>query len=158
MTDKTDKIHTLEELVEDARFAMITTVATDGSLESRPMTIQEYANGVFRFITKRDTHVAQQGDGTKVNLAIVESNSWISVSGEGRVLNNEPLLERLWGLGNDMFADGGPDDPDNVVFEVRPDSASYWDTPGAIGTVLGLVKAKFTDGDPDVGEQQNVEL
>lgn len=153
-----EKVTTLGELVEKARFEMITTSALDGSLENRPMTIQEFADGVIRFITKRDAVVVQQGDNRQVNVAIAGKSSWVSVSGQGRMVTDPELKKRLWDAGNDIFADGGPDDPENVVFEVRPDSASYWDSPGAVSTILGMIKAKVTGEKPSVGEQQEVDL
>jgi len=157
MTAEQEK--TLEDLVGKSRFAMFTTVSPDGQLVSRPMTIQEVTEDhEFLFISQARTDVARQCDGQQVNLSIVGDSSWVSVAGTAAVSDDRQTKERLWGAANDAYTDGGPDNPDNVVIRVDAESAEYWDTPGALGIVLDVVKAKLTGGKPSGGDHGTVEL
>ena len=58
----------------------------------------------------------------------------------------------------DAYTDGGPENPDNVVLRVNADSAEYWDTPGGVGVLLGVLKAKLTGDKPQSGESATVQL
>lgn len=150
---------TLADLVGKARFAMFTTQGADGTLLSRPMTIQEVTDDdTLLFISQARTDVSQQSDGRQVNLAIVDDSKWVSIAGTGEVSDDRATKERLWNSANDAYTDGGPENPDNVVIRVKADTAEYWDTPGGIGIVLGVLKAKVTGDKPDVGEHGTVEL
>ena len=150
---------TLAELVGNARFAMFTTQATDGTLVSRPMTVQEVTDDdELLFISQASTDVSQQSDGRQVNLAIVEDTKWVSIAGTAEVSDDRATKERLWDSANDAYTDGGPENPDNVVIRVRAGSAEYWDTPGGVGIVLGVLKAKLTGDKPQMGDHGTVEL
>lgn len=150
---------TLAELVGKARFAMFTTQAADGTLVSRPMTVQEVTDDDdLLFISQASTDVSQQSAGQQVNLAIVEDTTWVSIAGTAEVSDDRATKERLWDSANDAYTDGGPENPDNVVIRVHADSAEYWDTPGGVGIVLGVLKAKITGEKPQVGDHGTVEL
>jgi len=154
-----DQPTSLAELLKGMRFAMLTTQAADGSLVSRPMTIQEVTedNDVV-FISQAATDVAQQSHGNRVNLAVAENSNWVSVSGSAQVSDDRATKERLWDSANDAFTEGGPENPDNVVIRVHADRAEYWDTPGGVGIVFGVLRAKLTGHEPDVGEHGTVTL
>ena len=150
---------TLENLVSKSRFAMFTTISPDGQLLSRPMTIQEVTDDHdFLFISQARTDVALQSDGQQVNLSIVGDSSWVSVAGTAAVSDDQETKKRLWDSANDAYTEGGPENRDNVVIRVSAESAEYWDTPGAIGIVLDVVKAKLTGGKPSGGDHGTVEL
>ncbi|HMQ38908.1 MAG TPA: pyridoxamine 5'-phosphate oxidase family protein [Micropruina sp.] len=149
-----DQPTTLADLVEGARFAMFTTQDADGTLVSRPMTIQEVTDDALVFISQAKTDVSLQSDGKQVNLAIAEDGRWVSIAGVGEVSDDHATKERLWNSANDAYTDGGPENPENVVIRVRADSAEYWDTPGG----LGIVKARLTGDKPQLGEHGTVDL
>lgn len=154
-----DQPTSLAELLKGMRFAMFTTQAADGSLVSRPMTIQEVTDeSDVVFISQANTDVARQSHGNQVNLAVAESSNWVSVSGTAQVSDDRATKERLWDSANDAFTEGGPENPDNVVIRVHADSAEYWDSPGGVGVVLGVLKAKLTGDKPDVGDHGTVTL
>lgn len=146
------KTPTIEELAGTSRFAMYTTVTAEGQLVSRPMAVQEYADGVFRFVTQAGNDVATQSEGKAVNLALSDSNTWVSISGTGSINTDVELKKRLWNVWNDAYTTGGPENPDNVIIEVDPQTVSYWDSPSAPIQLLGVVKALVTGSQPDGGE------
>ena len=45
-----------------------------------------------------------------------------------------------------------------MVLRVNADSAEYWDTPGGVGVLLGVLKAKLTGDKPQSGESATVQL
>ncbi len=154
-----EKPTTLAELVDKARFAMFTTQDADGTLVSRPMTVQEVTDdGGLLFISQAGTDVSKQSHGKQVNLAIVEDSKWVSIAGTGQVSDDRATKERLWDAANDAYTEGGPENPDNVVIRVQADSAEYWDTPGGVGIVLGILKAKVTGDKPQVGDHGTVDF
>ncbi|WP_040159357.1 pyridoxamine 5'-phosphate oxidase family protein [Nigerium massiliense] len=149
---------TLDKLIDSTRFAMFTTRDEGGKLVSRPMTVQKREDARFLFISQRDTDVAQQADGQAVNLAFVTGGNYVSVSGTGSVLDDVAQKKELWNAMNDAFADGGPEDPNNVIVAVDADGAEYWDTPNGVVTLLGAVKAAVAGGRPAGGDHGTVNL
>lgn len=154
-----DQPATLADLIKGSRFAMFTTQDADGALTSRPMTIQEVTDDdAVLFVSQSGADVSRQSDGKQVNLAVVESSKWVSMAGNAQVSDDRATKKRLWDSANDAFTEGGPDNPDNVVIRVQVDSAEYWDTPGGAGVLLGIVKAKITGDQPQVGDHGTVEF
>ena len=44
------------------------------------------------------------------------------------------------------------------MIRVDGDSAEFWDSPGKVGTLVGVLKAKVTGHRPDDGESDTVDL
>ena len=161
MTEKTEseQRETFERLLGKSRTVMYVTLDDDGQVVSRPMTIQEVTDDHdLLFITQSRTDVARQSDGRQVNLAISGSDHWISISGSASVAEEPETKQRLWNAFNDAYTESGWQNPDNVVIRVSADSAEYWDTPGGLGVLLGVLKANLTGGKPAAGESGTVEL
>ncbi len=148
------------ELMQDSRIAMLTTTDADGRLTSRPMATQEADfDGTVRFITQRSnafvTHLIER---PHVNVAYSSGSSWVSLAGSARVLDDRAKLEDLWNTFTDAWLEGGPENPNNVLLEVDPDTAEYWASPGSkVTQVVNLVKAKVT-GERYEGDNEVVDL
>lgn len=146
----------LYDLIKGERFVMFTTVRSDGTLVSRPMTIAEREDNVFRFVTQADNEVSDQSDGQQVNLSIMNGSDYISLSGVGRVENDLAKKKELWNRIQEAYA-GDAEDPSNVILEVTADGAEYWDGGNTVSMLIGLAKAAVT-GDRPEGEHGTVEL
>lgn len=154
-----DRQRTLGKLMDDIRFAMLTTVDAGGRLVSRPMTLQDRDDDwTLYFVTQRGNPVAGQSDGRQLNLAFAGDGAYVSVSGTGSVVNDEEKKRELWDAFNEAYTDGGPENPDNVILAVDAESAEYWDTPSGPATLLGVLKAVVAGGRPPAGENETVEL
>ena len=154
-----DQLKTLENLLKENRFAMLTSVDERGRLVSRPMTVQDRSEDwTLFFVTQRDTDVAQQSDGKQVNLAIVGKGTFVSISGTGHVVNDEAKKKELWNVFNEAYTEGGAENPDNVILAVDAESAEYWDSPNAVANLVGVLKAAATGTRPDGGENETVQL
>ncbi len=153
----TEHAEELRKLVAGQRFAMLTTVADDGSLVSRPMTIQENDDWVFRFITQESNEVTAQAEGQQVNLSIMDGGTYLSFSGTGSVDRDLQAKRELWDRLTQAYA-GEPEDPENVILDVTVRTGEYWDGGNPVMRVLGLAKAAVTGDPPASGEHGAVDL
>ena len=49
-------------------------------------------------------------------------------------------------------------DPRVAVIRVDGESAEYWDSPGKVGQLVGVLKAKVTGARPEDGDNETVRL
>ena len=151
------KVH---DLIKSTRIAMLTTVAPDGRLISKPMANQDVEfDGDVWFIAERDSvKVRNIRANPQVNVAYSSSDSWVSLSGTASVVDDQAKLAELWDTFTDAWMEGGPENPNNILIRVRADSAEYWDTPGSkVTQVANLLKAKVT-GKRFEGDNEQVDL
>lgn len=152
---------TVIELLRDARFAMVTTVAAGGDLLARPMAIQEVSDdgGLWFFIGANSGQAAAIQADARVNVSVAERDSWVSVSGRGQISRDRTLIERLWNPSVEAWFTGGKDDPQLALLHVDGASAEYWDSPagGRVASLVSFVKAKVT-GEPLRGDNEATEL
>lgn len=151
MTEKNDVAEELHTRLKDQRFVMLTTRSTEGSLESRPMTVQEVDGWVVRFIAQADDDTTTQSDGQQVNLAVMDGGDYLSLSGTGSINRDAAEKRELWNRLNEAYA-GDADDPNNVIVEIAVTSGEYWDAGNPVVRVLGLAKAALTGDAPSSGE------
>jgi general stress protein 26 len=150
----------VRELIKDTRIAMLTSIAPDGTLVSKPMATQDVEfDGSVYFIAERSSEkVRNIGADPRVNVAFASSSSWVSLAGHATVVDDQARLAELWNTFTDAWMEGGPDNPNNVLIKVDADSAEYWDSPGSkVTQVLNLVKAKVT-GKRFEGDNEKVDL
>lgn len=153
----------LYDLIMDIDVAMMTTVAPDGGLVSRPMsTIQRDRDGHLWFMTSLETEkVDEIASDARVNLAYYDSGSraWVSVSGLARVTADRKRIHDLYSptwkiwLGDEGgVRDGGPDDPRIILLDVTIESAIYFEPNAKPRQIYELVKAAITGDRPELGE------
>lgn len=148
------------ELIQKQNIAMVTTVAADGTMKSRPMGIQKVTEeGDLWFFLGRSSDQAQSiGRNPELNVSLTSSDHWVSVAGRGTLVRDPHLIDEMW---DDMVAgyfEGGKEDPEVALLHVRAESAEYWDTPGGkVTALLDFVKSKVT-GKPMSGENAATEL
>ncbi len=150
---------TLAKLVDAERFCMLVTHGEGGILVSRPMSVQQRTDDWdLLFVTQRSTAVAQQSDGKPVNLSFIGKGSFVSISGTGRIENDEAKKAELWNVFNEAYTEGGPENPDNVILTVKAESAEYWDSPNSVVTLVGVLAAAVTKAPPPSGDNAQVDL
>ena len=160
MSDNTeDPTKKVAELLDDGRFAMVTTPDTDGTLISRPLTLQEVEfDGDLWFFVSRKSRTLKAG-GIDANVSVTTGNSWVSLTGTLVESDDPAKRKELWNPVLDAWFPDGVDSPDAVLVKVHADSAEYWDSPGGrIATVISLAKSKLTGEAYDGGENERVEL
>jgi len=150
----------VREIVHDTKLAMLTTVAPDGRLVSKPMATQDTDfDGTVWFISERHSDKARNVTANpRVNVSYSGSSAWLSLSGTAEVVDDPDRLREYWSTFTDAWLEGGPDNPENVLIKVTGESAEYWDTPGSkVTQVTNLVKAKVT-GERYEGDHEKVDL
>ena len=156
-----DHTRKVAELLQDQRFGFLTTRTPDGTLTSRPMTLQEVEfDGDLWFFAERDSHPVRHITlSPQVNVGVGSGGSWVSLTGRATVVDDPAKKRELWNSAVEAWFPDGPDDDSVVLLKVEGDSAEYWDSPGGrLATVLSFAKAKLTGERIEGGENEKVEL
>ena len=166
MTD-TDSRHEhiaqLAALIKDVEVAMFTTTGVDGRLYSRPLGTQQVEfDGDLWFATGADSpKVAEIALNPRVNVAYASpsKNTYVSVAGTARIVDDRAKIEALWSPAMKLFFPGGKDDPNLRLIHVQAESAEYWDGPGTLlGKALAFVLSAVEDEPDRLGDNGFVDL
>ncbi len=148
-SEAAEKLDRLKSLVEKIRFCMMTTIGFDKALHSRPMSFLEWSDDKgLLFFTRASSETVQQIRAQRtVNLGFCEpsQNTYVSIVGEARVVNDRPLMERLFAPIMKNWFPGGADDLNLRLLSVTPSTAEYWDGLSGLPLLLSLAKARLTD-------------
>jgi general stress protein 26 len=162
--DDTKSHEVLWDLIKETRFCMLSHRHADGSLHSHPLTTQNKtleADGCLYFFVSRSKEVGQrlQQDGN-VNLAYAnpDKDTWVSVTGTARVLEDMEKKKELFNPMAKAWFPGGPEDPDMELVEVKIDEAEYWNVKeNKLLQMLKMGKAAMTGTRPQgMGEHREV--
>lgn len=143
----------LWHLISGIDIAMLTTIAPDGSLVSRPLQTQKAeCDGRLWFMTDFRTHKIEEIRAhPQVNVAYADAddNKYVSVKGNAEVLRDQARIDELWSPAHALFYEQGKDDPNIALLCVTIESAEYWDGPSnRVTQAIGFVAARIT-GDRD---------
>ena len=153
----------LTTLMKEMKVAMLTVKLQDGTLESRPMMLQEVADGgELLFFVSIDSEKTQNLiDQPQVNLtfASAEKAHYVSVTGEAKIVHDREKTKELWNPLNRAWFNEGIEDPHLAILSVAPSSAEYWDAPyGKAVQFLGMAKAMLTGKQYQAGHGEHVRL
>lgn len=151
------------ELVQEIKFAMLTTAEPDGTLRSRPMTtLQMDSDGNLWFFTSDSSPKVDEADQHRlVNLsyARIDRQDYLSVSGSAQIVRDKTKMQALWTPWVKAWFPDGLDDPDLVLLKVTLEEAEYWDSPGsAVKRAYGLAKAIALGKTDALGENKKISL
>lgn len=148
-------VEKIAELVKDIRTAMLVTLDAQGFPKGRPMgTSSAPFEGSLWFFTEQDSHKVHEiraNPRVSVIYASPSSESYLSLTGEGDVVDDRSRIAELWHpLLRAWFE--GPNDPSIRLIRVDVHEAEYWDTPGGkVASLFSLVKGAITGN----GENMN---
>lgn len=148
----------LRERVAGVSTVMVTTIDEQGTLSSRPITVQEIDDsGDVWFVV--DRHADWVHDGVDaVNVAFVDDGAtWVSVAGRVALDDDAERLRRLWNPGLDAWFPDGPQTDGVVAMHVQADRWEYWTAPNQLARLVELATATVTDTPPDLGDAGAVE-
>jgi len=154
---ETTGVAKLVELTKDIRITMFTTIDDEGHFVSRPMAQQlTEDDGDLWFFAERDSRVIEQiNANSHVSLTLSSNDTWISIDGEARMVDDSAKAKELWNTFVEAWLPQGPEDPSVVLIKVEPHTAEYWDSPGGrVASLISLVKAKVT-GEPYKGTDRD---
>jgi len=159
MTD--DNATKVAELIRGERFAFLTTTEPDGTMTSRPMTLQEveFDGDLWFFAERGSRKMAHLAARPQVNVAAGSGGTWVSLTGRATVVDDAAKKRELWNSAVEAWFPQGPDDDSVVLLKVEGESAEYWDSPGGrLATLISFAKAKVTGQRIDAGENETVDL
>jgi general stress protein 26 len=130
-----EDIKKLRKLIKDIRVAMLTTVAQDGALRSRPMASADVEfDGDLWFFTRASSPKTEElMDDQRVNVSFAdgEENRYVSVSGRATLVRDRDKVRELWSPFHKAWFPEGKKDPDLALIKVTVDRAEYWDAPAS---------------------------
>ena len=157
-----EAIGKLAELIKDIHIAMLTTVAADGSLHSRPMATQNTPfNGEVVFLTREDSpKVDEIKQDAQVSLCYSDAkSSFVTLTGRAALSNDRALIAALWNPMYKAWFPEGEADPKIRVLRVQVDQAEYWDAPAsALARKVQVLARAATGGKTSVGDHAKVNL
>jgi general stress protein 26 len=150
-------------LIEEIRFAMLTTAAKDGSFDSRPMATQKTRfDGTLWFLTAQDSRkVDEIADDSHVSLLYADPSNakYIAVKGRAHMNRDRRKIHELWNPMYRAWFPGGEDDPQISVLRVDVTEAEYWEASDSkIVRGIKYLAAAATKGSVDVGEHGKVHV
>lgn len=157
----TDHLDHVRSIMKDTRIAMLTTRAADGSLTSRPMTVQEAEfDGDAWFLVDRDSDLAREvAADPRVNVAYAGKSSWLSLAGSAALVRDQARKSELWNDVVEAWFPDGEHDEAVVLLKVTGESAQYWDSPGRVASLVDMAVSRIRGTQAgDVGDQGTVEL
>ena len=164
--DPTDSRAKLWELIKDIRFAMFTTRHGNGHLHSRPMTTQNTStdtdDSLWFFMSRKGEPVTDLSADPTVNVVYADpgDDSYVSVSGTAKVVDDMAKKEQLWSKMVEAWFPGGVTDPDLALVQVSISHANYWDVDKSkVVQLFEMAKAVVTGKPPtDMGESGEVRM
>jgi general stress protein 26 len=159
-----DQITKLRDLVKDIGFCMLTTLTEDGSLHSRPMSLngEIEPNGDLWFFTYIDSpKVTEVDHEEQVNVSFSAPNKqrYVSISGTAKVVRDRTKIQQLWKPELKAWFPKELDEPGIALLKVTALTAEYWDAPASwVAKTIGFVKAATTGQPANSGENEKLNL
>lgn len=156
-----DPIETLAELIEGIEVAMLTSVADDGSLHSRPMATQNHRfDGTIWFFTRQDSPKVgevQHERAVSVTYSDPHQQRYVAVAGRCEVVTDREKMRELWKPSLRAWFPDGLDDPQLSLLRIEVQEAQYWTSPTAAAVRLaGFLKGIATGKPYPGGEHEHV--
>jgi general stress protein 26 len=154
----------LRELIKDIDFCMLTTIAEDGSLHSRPMSAngQIEPNADLWFFTYADSGKVTEVDRVEqVNVSFSDPHKqrYVSISGTAHLVRDRAKLQELWKPELKAWFPQELDEPEIALLKVTAETAEYWDAPASwVAKTIGFVKAATTGETAKSGENKKINL
>ncbi|MFW5655666.1 MAG: pyridoxamine 5'-phosphate oxidase family protein [Roseicyclus sp.] len=130
----------------------------------QPMThFTDREAGCLWFITSRETELARhlESGAREAHFTLTTSNGklYACMSGFLARVHDSAKLDEIWSPMASMWFDGGKDDPDVLLLQLRLDEAEVWLVEaGALRLGIEMVRGAMSEHDPDVGEHGVVNL
>jgi general stress protein 26 len=157
------EIKKFSALIKDVKFAMLTSVDSNGKMHSCPMTTQqtEFDGSLWFFISKKGHKMADMLAEPSVNLSYSKPDDqvYVSVTGTAELVEDREKAEELWSPMYKAWFKDGLEDPDLGLLKVDVEKAEYWDAPGGgVAQLIGFAKAMLTGQKAKVAEHEKINL
>ena len=163
--NKQAQMDTIQAMVKDIKYTMMTTRNDENHLHSCPMNTTETSSGAkdIWFIGHKPSETVDNiKQNPEVNLAYVtqESDKYLSISGTAELVEDEEKLNELWSVMYNAYFEQGKDDPKVQLIKVVPHGAEYWANGNAITSAVKMAAAALTDNavEKSLGENFSIKL
>ena len=151
----------IAELVKDIRIAMMTTVAKDGTMSSRPMAVQDKPfDGTLWFLTRSTSDKVdevQEDHHVTLSFADPDDSNYIALKGIGHVSRDRAKIKELWNPMYKAWFPGGENDPEITVLRVDVTEGDYWEASGSkLVQLIKYAAASVTGGKIPLGDAGHV--
>lgn len=118
-------------LVKGIHICMMNTAAKDGSIDSRPMALQDKPfDGTMWFLTRGTSEkVGEVLTDRHVTLTFAQpsDSKYITLKGRASVSTDRAKVHELWNAMYKAWFPNGPDDPEIAVLRVDVTDGDYWE-------------------------------
>lgn len=163
--NKQQQMDTIQALVKDIKYTMMTTRNDEDHLHSCPMNTTETSIGAKEiwFIGHSPCEtVSSIEKNSEVNLAYVseDGKKYLSITGKAELVEDEAKLNELWSPIYNAYFEKGKEDPRVQLIKVTPHGAEYWANGNAITSAIKMTAAAVTDTaiEKSLGENFSIEL
>ena len=163
--NKQAQMDTIQAMVKDIKYTMMTTRNDENHLHSCPMNTTETSIGAKEiwFIGHKPSETVDNiKQNPEVNLAYVtqESDKYLSISGSAELVEDEEKLNELWSVMYNAYFEQGKEDPSVQLIKVVPHGAEYWANGNAITSAVKMAAAALTDNavEKSLGENFSIKL
>jgi general stress protein 26 len=149
------------ELVKGIHICMMTTAGEDGTMNSRPMAVQNKPfDGTLWFLTRNTSgkmgEIAHDRD-VSLTFAEPKDSKYIALKGKASTSEDRAKIHELWNPMYKAWFPKGEDDPEIAVVKVDVTEGDYWEASGS--RVVMLTKYLFaaaTGGKVELGEAGHI--
>lgn len=156
-TQQEKALSVLIDILKDTDVVMLTTVAEDGNIVSRPMQTQELEfDGDLWFITRKDTTKYKEIKANPNVSVSVVGDSYASISGTAVFVDDVQRKKEFWNKAYEKMFDVRYDDPTLILIKVEANQAEYWETGNTTKSVANFFKKVVGNKDSvESGENTN---
>ncbi|MDQ3016142.1 MAG: pyridoxamine 5'-phosphate oxidase family protein [Bacteroidota bacterium] len=137
-----EAVKKLKEMAEDARMCFFTTFSDTRPLPSRPMALQGVdEDGTLNFFSAKSSnknYELHENPAVQLYFANGGSSEYLSVYGKATISQDMAKINELWTAWAKAWFQGGPEDPELTLIQVKPEVSEYWDT--KVNKVVSLIK------------------
>lgn len=154
----------LRDLIKDILVAMLSTVAADGAIHSRPMaTRQIESDGTLWFFATDDSLIVREiNEEHQVNVSYAEprDHRYVSVSGTATIVHDASKAAQLWHPSLTSYFPKGLGDPHLALLRIRIESAEYWDIATSRMVEVYRFARSLATGDParPIGDHRRIDV
>lgn len=149
------------ELVKGIHICMMNTLAEDGSIDARPMALQDKPfDGTMWFLTRASSEKVDEVRKDKhitLTFAQPSDGKYVTLKGKASASEDRSKIHELW---NDMYKawfPKGEDDPDIAVMRIDVESGDYWASNSSkLVRYTKIAIAAATGGSVPTGESGHV--
>ena len=148
-------------LIKGIHICMMTTVAKDGSIDARPMAVQnEPFDGTVWFLTRSTSEKVDEVEKDRhVTLTFAEpsDSKFLTLKGKASVSQDRGKIHDLWNNMYKAWFPKGEDDPQIAVLRVDVSEGDYWEASSSkVVRYARYAIAAATGGSVPVGESGHV--